>query len=78
MKRKPLKITEVIADEKDTVTDTIKPLLGPNEDFNGVSVTPKQLGYESLEFKFINGNSNVFTGDEPIEINHRIDKNKQD
>jgi hypothetical protein len=53
------------------VKKELEKYLGPAHDFHGLSYTPNELGYESLEFS--NGLESLkFTGDEPIVLKFEI------
>lgn len=55
IRRKPSQFTRVLGmrqeyEGHEDVSEEIRELMGPNEDFNGVHVTPHQLGFKDLIF----------------------------
>jgi hypothetical protein len=60
VKKPRVNIISIIS-KQDDVTYEIKKYLGRNCDFSGVFVTPQILGYESLEFKFIENEGTIKT-----------------
>lgn len=64
-KKGPKKILKVTSGELD-VSEKILPLLGPHENFHGLTVTPHVLGFDKLEFHHLYGD--VFKYEEHDEI----------
>jgi len=58
-RRGPKPILQIIADDKDDVTDQIIPYVGPNYNWHGTSIKPRFFKYEKLTFEYSDGNSQV-------------------
>lgn len=48
------------------VTDMVTPYLGPNEDYHGQQITPKQLGYDALTITRRNGETRSYQADDVL------------
>nr|QBK87476.1 MAG: hypothetical protein LCMAC201_03860 [Marseillevirus LCMAC201] len=42
--------------------------MGPSHNFHGISITPKMLGYDSLTFTYLSGDTKTFTATEEITV----------
>ena len=50
------------------VTAEVKKFMGPDGDFHGLIVTPRDIGYESLCFDLLSGDMIFFGGDVDIKF----------
>lgn len=48
------------------VTDMVIPYMGPNEDYHGQRITPKQLGYDALTITRRNGEIRSYEADDVL------------
>ena len=62
--RGPCMIDTITNDVFEHVKKEVIPFMGPGHNFHGSRVTPGMLGYESLTFTFINGDTRTFCKNE--------------
>lgn len=62
-------------DNDNNITEKIKPYMGFNNDFHGLNITPKDLGYSKLIFD-INEKKYIFNIHDKIELNTKNEINK--
>ena len=56
----PNRIIEILDEENNDVTQMIRSYLGPGEQFHGIHLSPKDLGFEQLTFHNIYGETKCF------------------
>ena len=64
--RGPAPILQISDDERYDVTRAVLPFMGPNYNWHGMGITPKNLLYESLAFEYTDGESRVFDATETM------------
>jgi len=69
-KRGPKVIISVKDDSNREHINTISIYMGPNEDFHGITYTPRFLGHYCLIFYTSDGNNYTFYEDDPIALPH--------
>ena len=67
-RRGPCLIDTVTDADGNDVKDDVFAFMGPSHNFHGVQVTPKLLGYKSLTFTDLTGESKVFAENEAITV----------
>jgi len=58
--RGPSPVLQISDHEGYDVTRVVLPFMGPNYNWHGMGITPKNLLYESLAFEYADGESRVF------------------
>lgn len=53
--------------EKEVIHE-LAPYLGPGHDFQGMKLSPNDLGYDSLKIYYFNGNTKIYATNEIMEI----------
>jgi hypothetical protein len=66
VKRGPSRLFMILDHEANDVTDEVRSYMGPNEDFHGQSVCPRDMGYEKLHVCLRSGGEIYFNADQPI------------
>jgi hypothetical protein len=61
-------IDTILGEDGDDVTDEVFEYLGPCFDFHNVNVTPKMMGYNDLEFHYIDGTLKSFNANQTIKF----------
>lgn len=64
--RGPAPVLQISDDEGYDVTRAVLPFMGPNYNWHGMGITPKNLLYESLAFEYSDGESRVFDATETM------------
>lgn len=63
------KVLQVIDQNDNDVTTELMSYLGPREDFHGILYRPEHFNYDQLTFNLANGDTKVFSRQEPIMVN---------
>ena len=72
IKRGPKHIVSVFDDSMRDITPTVKPYLGPNEDFHSVQITPRHLNHKQLHFLLQDETMITFNENEIIYIKKQL------
>lgn len=68
VKRGPSKIVYILDHMDKDITEEIRSYMGPNEDFHGMSICPRDIGYEQIVIFLRNGETIVCEPSQPIVL----------
>jgi len=68
VRRGPSKIIYILDDLDRDITDEVRSYMGPNEDFHGNKMCPRDIGYELIYVVLRNDQQIMFKKDEPIVL----------
>lgn len=68
VRRGPSRVFMILDQDANDVTDDVRSFMGPNEDFHGRQVCPKDMGYEKIHVSLRSGDEVCFIADQPIVL----------
>jgi hypothetical protein len=65
----PSTVIQITDENEDNVTEDVMEYMGPRHDFHNIKYSPSDLGYQSLDFYMIDGETKTFSEKETINLN---------